>query len=173
MAHLGVLLACEHYPGVSDRLDQIDHRLQARLERDFGNLQQMSVFPVYSGDLPLNPTQCDIWLVSGAVLDRIHTGGNTESALDLFLKEIAAAGTPLLGIYHGEHAISSALAPTRESQPTTRKCPLSIRNPIRNTHRGDKLFRWVPHLQILRTIALRQKQTHRPGTFAALLKFAA
>ncbi|MDA5092843.1 hypothetical protein O2N63_01935 [Aliiroseovarius sp. KMU-50] len=137
MAKLGILLACEHYPEVVAEPARVDAQLRLWLQDAGHDINGIRVFNCFLGDFPECDTDCDLWIVSGALIDLNHS---YESRLCGFLCAVAAAGRPLMALNHGEHVVHKALAADGASPPATPELPRSIRNPFNSFWRSDTLF---------------------------------
>ncbi len=141
MTNLGILLACEHYPEVSTSPARLDAQLRLWLEETGHVVTQIKVFNSFFGMLPEDPRDCDLWIVSGALIDYAQS---SDCALHVFLRAAEASGREIYGLNHGEHVMHKALAQTGSLPPATPALPRSIRNPFNSFWRSDTLFAFDP-----------------------------
>ena len=152
MKHLGLLLACEHYPSVRPKAEKIDSQLRAWLFDAGHPVSSISVFETYAGTLPPKVGVCDAWIVSGAHLGSILPCADHYGKLLQFLKGAVACELPVFGLYHGEHVLHAALAEPAAKAPTSRTFPLSIRNPFDSFRQKDRLFRYDPKSRLVQEL---------------------
>ena len=119
MSHIGILLACEHYPRVQPTPRAIDGQLKHWFENLGHPVDDVSVFDAYDGELPDRASCADAWVVSGTPLGWSPCGRDINGMLCHFLRGAAAAGRPIFGLYHGEHVLHSALACSSDAPPAT------------------------------------------------------
>ena len=162
MAHLGILLACEHYPTVSASPLKLDAQLRVRLRELGHEATKISVFDYHLGNLPNSVGDCDFWIVSGSLLGCEPSGMDLRGLVMGFLRGVAASRRELLGLHHGEHLLHAALACPSSPTPKTPAAVRVIRNPFRSFWQRDDLFRFDA---IRRVVAPTSKSTE--------LKFAA
>lgn len=144
MAKLGILLACEHYPTVSSKAQEIDAQLRLWLNAYGTPITEIEVFETYQGALPRHAASCDAWIVSGVVLSAGRDEPERGYAIRQFLRAAASFGRPIYAIHHGEHLVHDALAPFCSKPPTTSPTPRSIQNPFRSFHSRSHLHRFNP-----------------------------
>ena len=109
MTHLGILLACEHYPRVAADASKLDAQLRIWFEALGHDITRVSVFETYEGNTPGSVGDCDIWIVSGAALDWHPSCQDRRGDLFRFLRGVDAVGAPIFGTYCGEHAVHAAI----------------------------------------------------------------
>ena len=139
MSHIGILLACEHYPAVEARPEKIDRQLRLWLELLGHKPERVSVYKVHDGEIPRS-VNADVWIVSGSLTDWHDHRADTRGQLFSFLRGVAALGAPILALHHGEHLLHEALAEIGTEPPHTRAHLLSIRNPFRSFRQNDAIF---------------------------------
>ena len=140
MTHLGILLACEHYPRVAADASKLDAQLRIWFEALGHDITRVSVFETYEGNTPGSVGDCDIWIVSGAALDWHPSCQDRRGDLFRFLRGVDAIGAPIFGTYCGEHAVHAAIG-SPFADPPVSPCRLrSIRNPFRSFIVSDRLF---------------------------------
>ncbi len=139
MSHLGILLACDHYPNVAPEAEKFDARLRKWFEHLGHCISRVSLFETYDGDMPDSSDQCDFWIVSGAAPEWHPARPNPRGIVFRALRLAASSGNPIYAVYHGEHVVHAALASPFASPPST--CPQlhSIRNPFFSFGRSDTL----------------------------------
>ncbi len=142
MVHLGILLACEHYPVVSCDPAKLDAQLRCWLAGIGYRVTEVSVFNCYLGNTPRSVGDCDIWITSGSPVGCDATGLDLRGLLLEFLRGVAASGRPVFAIHHGEHLLHAALASPSSSAPQTPVTMRVIRNPFRSFRQSDTLFRF-------------------------------
>ena len=103
MTHLGILLACEHYPHVVADAAKLDAQLRVWFEALGHHITQVSVFETYEGNTPGSVRECDIWIVSGATLDWHPSCQDRRGDLFRFLRGADAACAPVFATHCGEH----------------------------------------------------------------------
>ena len=74
MSHLGIWLACEHFPGVSADPRKLGALLRIRLADIGHDITEVSLFDCYLGHRPRSVGDCDLWIVSGSPLGCDPTG---------------------------------------------------------------------------------------------------
>lgn len=144
MSKLGILLACDHYPTVSDKADQIDAQLRYWLAATGTTFDDVEVFAVYDGALPHHAASCEAWIVSGALLPPVFDQNDRGKRLKNFLRAAASFGRPIYAINHAEHVVHDALAAFCASRPETPATPRAIQNPFRSFCARHKLHRFNP-----------------------------
>ena len=144
MSHLGILLACEHYPAVSGHRPLRDAQLRFWLKALGYDPRVIRVYRCYEGDFPSATEKADAWIVSGAPLVLTAEDKINENKLTFFVRSAKVAGRPVLGIYHGEHVLHRALTRFDAPAPATRVTPDSIRNPFSSFWQSDRIFRFCP-----------------------------
>lgn len=149
MCHIGILMACEHYPAIQNDPQRMDCQLRSWLAEIGHAPSHMTYFKTYLGELPATAGEADIWIVSGAPVTWDTAQGDARGDLMQFLKAAAACGRPIFGLYHGEHTIHKALADPIAPRPDTRAFPTSIRNPFNSFRQADALFAFS---QLTRTV---------------------
>ena len=170
MSHIGILLACDHYPAVEARPEKIDRQLRLWLEQLGHKPDQISVYKAYDQEFPQS-SEADVWIASGNLTDWHSDGTDIRGQLFCFLRGVAALGLPIFGLHHGEHLLHQALAEVGAKPPATRAHLLSIRNPFRSFHQSDAIFSFVA---ANRTVQQLQRPGHlvfRPS-LAAFLRAA-
>lgn len=144
MSRVGVILACEHYPHVSDKVRHLDAQLRLWLEGIGIRIDAMEVFAAYDGDMPGHAARCDAWIVSGLPLPISGRGSDFTGDLHRFLRAAAAVKRTILAVHHAEHVVHAALAATDAAPPATSPYIRSIRNPFRSFQGSDTLHRYDP-----------------------------
>lgn len=101
------LLVCDHVGpelrGISGDYEDMFRRLFA----DHGDFDIVA-YDVIAGELPSDPEECDAWLTTGSR----HSVNDDETwirALEGFVRDVAAAGVPFIGICFGHQMLARAL----------------------------------------------------------------
>ncbi len=142
MSHLGILLACEHYPQVQPDLKGIDGQLKTWLGSLGHRIVRVSVYNAFDGGLPDRGTAADLWIVSGTCLNWSPCGRDIKGMLCHFLRAAAASDRPILGLHRGEHLLHAALACPSDAPPATTPHIRAIRNPFWSFQSTDRLFHY-------------------------------
>ena len=140
MTHLGILLACEHYPRVAADATKLDAQLRVWFEALGHHITRVSVFETYEGETPGSVGDCDIWIVSGAALVWHPSCQDRRGDLFRFLRGADAVGAPIFGTYCGEHVVHAAIGSPFANPPVSPSRLRSIRNPFRSFIASDRLF---------------------------------
>ena len=163
MAHLGLLLASDHYPALPRRPESIDGQLKRWLRALGHDVMETTAYNCFEGHLPAKASDACIWLVSGPVLGWHPCCRDLGGKLRSFLRAAAAFDRPIFAVNHGEHVLHDALAGLGELPPETVKHLRSTRNPITSFQSRDRLFAYNP-------VARRIMEETRPEemTFASI-----
>ncbi len=156
MAHLGLLLACEHYPALPAKPGRLDGQLHHWLGALGHDIDRISRFDCHLGMFPASGGQADLWIVSGQVLDGVRSGRDIAGELMQFLKAAAALGRPVYGLYHGEIALHRALAEIGAPPPGDGRGIRAIRNPFQSFQSRDRLFAF--HAATRRVVELQRPE---------------
>lgn len=101
------LLLCDHvgpeFVGISGDYESMFDRLFARYDD-----VELVVYDAVNGELPGSPVECDAWITTGS---RFSVNDDLDWIRDLeaFVREVAAAGVPFIGICFGHQLIARAL----------------------------------------------------------------
>ena len=150
MSHLGILLACDHYPQVKPFDETLDRQLSSWLQLLGHDIQRVTAFDAHLGQLPATTSACGLWIVSGTPLAWSPCCRDREGALCQFLKGVAASGLPIFALHRGEHVLHKALASPFEAPPETPAHVRAIRNPFRSFQMSDRLFSHDPATRTIR-----------------------
>ena len=165
MAHIGLLLACEHYPDVPEAPVKLDRQLSLWLSELGHEASSVASYRCYDCELPQSVSECDVWIVSGAALNWRPCNRDLTGLMLGFLKGAAAAGVPILGLHHGEHLVHQALAAVDAPAPDTSASIRAIRNPFASFQSRDRLFAFVPS-----TRSVAEQVRPRPITLAGMFE---
>lgn len=138
MAHLGLLLACDHFPDVDDDPARLDAVFRARLAGLGHRIDRVSVLQCHRGQIPAWADGCDLWVVSGAA--PAGASAPWQAPLTRHIRQSLAAGVPVYAIYHGEHVLADALCASASDRPDTAHCPQIVRNPFRSFWGRDRIY---------------------------------
>lgn len=144
MSKIGLILACPHYPDVSDKPEKIDAQLRIWLGVYGTDVTEIEVYEAHAGYLPRHAASCDAWIVSGLPLPCADPKLAEGRSIAHFLLAAAALGRTIYALNHAEHLLHDALASGHATPPTTGKVLRSIRNPFRSFHSRDTLHRYNP-----------------------------
>jgi GMP synthase (glutamine-hydrolysing) len=101
------LLVCDH---VGPELRGISGDYEDMFRRMFADHDDVDIvaYDVIAGQLPSDPEECDAWLTTGSR----HSVNDDEPwirALEEFVREVAAADVPFIGICFGHQMLAKAL----------------------------------------------------------------
>jgi GMP synthase-like glutamine amidotransferase len=101
------LLVCDH---VRPELRGISGDYEDMFRRLFADHDDVDIvaYDVIAGELPSDPEECDAWLTTGSR----HSVNDDETwirALEGFVREVAAAEVPFIGICFGHQMLAKAL----------------------------------------------------------------
>lgn len=156
MCRLGIVLACDHYPLVSDRVDRVDAQLRCWLDAIGIPVGEIEVFAAHEGEFPKHGAACDVWVVSGVPLTIFGPSHDHAGRLHQFLRAAAALDRTILGVHHAEHTLHAALAAVGAEPPATSPRIMSIRNPFQSFRGRDTLHRFDP---VQRRVVALQRPT--------------
>ena len=74
---------------------------------------ELVAYDVIGGELPTDPTECDAWIATGS----LHSVNDDEEwirSLEVFVREVASARVPYVGICFGHQILAKALGGTVE-----------------------------------------------------------
>lgn len=139
MAHLGILLAFDHFPELSGDPRRFDAQLHVYLASLGHAIDRVTVFKCHDGELPPPGFECDLWIVSGApALWQRGSSEFYERMLTLIRRETRSR-KPLYGLNRGEHVLHDALCPSGAAAPETSRLPTGVRNPFWSFWLRDRL----------------------------------
>jgi GMP synthase-like glutamine amidotransferase len=101
------LLVCDH---VLPELRQISGDYEDMFRRLFADHDDVDIvtYDMIAGELPPDPGECDAWVTTGSR----HSVNDDESwirALEEFIREVAAADVPFVGVCFGHQMLARAL----------------------------------------------------------------
>ncbi len=104
------LLICDH---VRPELRGVSGDYEAMFRRLFARHRQIQIVPydVIAGDMPTSPGECDAWITTGSR----HSVNDDEPwirDLEAFVRRVARAEVPFVGICFGHQLIAKALGGT-------------------------------------------------------------
>jgi GMP synthase-like glutamine amidotransferase len=104
------LLVCDHVSpdlvGISGDYDVMFRRLLA------GHPEvELVVYDAVNGEIPLSPTECDAWLITGS-RHSVNDEFNWIRRLEEFIRKTAAVGVPLVGVCFGHQLLAKSLGGT-------------------------------------------------------------
>ena len=140
MTHLGILLACEHYPRVVADAAELDAQLRVWFEGLGHDILRVSVFEAYEGNVPGSVGDCDVWIVSSAAQYWHPSCQDRRGDLFRFLRGADATGAAIFGIHCGEHAVHAAIGSPFADPPASPSHLRSVRNSYRSFTGSDRLF---------------------------------
>ncbi len=144
MSRIGILLACNHYPQVSDDPIALDAQFKKYLGALGHSADELLVFEWFNGDKPAHAGLADAWIVSGHWIAWPTSGCDSFGGLISFLRAADALGLAVFGLNHGEHILHQALALPGAPAPGTPISMRAIRNPFRSFLIRDRLFAFDP-----------------------------
>ena len=147
MAHLGILMACEHYPDLPRAPRSIDRQLRLWLRALGHEVDRVTAHACHKGEIPATLGAADLWIVGGQPLEWTPCCRDLAGRLRAFLRAAAATGQPLLAVHHGEHVLHDALAELGASAPDSPRTIRAIRNPFLSFHARDRLFIFDPNIR--------------------------
>ena len=150
MSHLGILMACDHYPAVHP--SRIDSQLRGYLGACGVAADRFTAFKAHDGELPDRHDACDAWIVSGAPLFGGLDAARHRAALLDHIRRASALGQPVFGVYHGEHVLHAALCASEAPAPQSPPRPWTIRNPFWSFWQNDRLYAYHPAFGEVRPI---------------------
>ena len=106
---LGLLL-CDHvrpeFRGISGDYEDMFRRLFANHD-DI----EIVVYDSVNGEIPVDPSECDAWITSGS-RHSVNDDGAWIRDLEAFVRKVASAEVPFVGICFGHQLIAKALGGT-------------------------------------------------------------
>ena len=166
MSRIGILLACDHYPRVSDDPLALDAQFRKCLEALGLTVDRLQVFDWFTGDTPSHAGMADVWIVSGTPITGLTSGCDPYGDLLAFLRAADALGSAVIGLNHGEQVLHAALALPGAPIPGSPSAMRAIRNPFRSFLSRDRLFLFDP-------IARRIRELPRPSALTLRAQFRA
>ena len=160
MTHLGILLACEHYPRVAADAAKLDAQLRVWFESLGHHITQVSVFETYAGEVPGSVGDCDVWIVSGVALGWHPSCQDRRGELLRFLRGADAVGAAIYGIHCGEHVVHAAIGSPFANPPASPSHLRGIRNPFRSFTSSDGLFGFDREAREMRRLTRPDALTH-------------
>ncbi len=101
------LLVCDHvrpeFLGISGDYDDMFRRLFAGYED-----VEMVTYDAIGGELPADPSECDAWLTTGS-RHSVNDDAQWIRDLEEFVRRVAAAGVPFIGICFGHQLLAKAM----------------------------------------------------------------
>ena len=104
------LLVCDH---VSPDLVEIsgDNDLMFRRLLAGHPEVELVVYDAVNGEIPLSPTECDAWLITGS-RHSVNDDYEWIRRLEEFIRKTAAGGVPLVGVCFGHQLLAKSLGGT-------------------------------------------------------------